>query len=74
MSSVEPLFYTPQQASKRLGKRDDGKPIKSANWLKDQVRASKIPHTKLGKTIAFSQRDLDELVELLHRVPRNKLR
>jgi hypothetical protein len=66
--------YTPEQAAPRLGVDQHGRPIKSANWLKDQVRRERIPCTRLGKTITFSERDLAEIVEVLRSPARNKRR
>jgi len=60
--AAEPLIYTPAQASKRLGCDANGRPIKTENWLKTQARAGQIPHTRLGKTIAFSEQNLVDLV------------
>ena len=53
---AEPLIYDPAQASARLNG------LKTANWLKTQARAGQIPHTRLGKTIAFSEQNLVDLV------------
>ena len=54
--SAEPLIYNAEQAAKRLNG------LKTANWLKTQARAGRIPHTRLGKTIAFSEQNLRDLV------------
>jgi hypothetical protein len=59
---AEPLIYDPAQASKRLGCDANGRPIKTANWLKTQARAGTIPHTRIGKTICFSEQNLVDLV------------
>lgn len=55
--AAEPLIYNPEQASKRINK------LKTANWLKTQARAGRIPHTRLGKTIGFSEQNLRDLIE-----------
>jgi hypothetical protein len=52
----EPLIYSPEQASVRLNG------LKKPNWLKTQARAGRIPHTRLGKTICFSEQNLADLI------------
>lgn len=59
---TEPLIYTADQASQRLGLRGDGKPIKTARWLLDEARAGRIPCTRLGKTPCFSEQNLRDLI------------
>lgn len=61
-SPAEPLIYNPAQASVRLGCDENGQPIKTENWLKTQARAGKIPCTRLGKTICFSEQNLRDLI------------
>lgn len=36
--------------------------IKTARWLKDEARAGRIRHYRIGQTIAFDEADLDEYV------------
>jgi hypothetical protein len=57
------LLYTAQQAAERLGADESGRPIKSARWLLDMARAGRIPYTRIGKTLCFSERNLLDLVE-----------
>lgn len=52
----EPLVYNAEQASARLNG------LKKPNWLKTQARAGRIPHTRLGKTICFSEQNLTDLI------------
>lgn len=56
-AAAEPLIYNPAQASARLNG------LKTANWLKTHARTGQIPHTRLGKTICFSEQNLRDLVE-----------
>jgi hypothetical protein len=58
-----PLLYTAEQAAERLGTDEHGRPIKSARWLLDMARAGRIPYTRVGKTLCFSERNLRDLVE-----------
>lgn len=60
---AEPLLYTAEEASRRLGG------IKSANWLKVHARNGSIPFTPLGKTLAWSEQNLRDLIERESRSP-----
>lgn len=59
----EPLLYTAEQASTRLGG------IKTPNWLKVHARDGSIPHVRLGKTLAWSEQNLRDLLDQESRSP-----
>lgn len=63
-----PLLHDADAAIKRLGIP------KSAYWLKQQARLQRIPVTRVGKTLMWSERDLLDIVALLRSEPRNKFR
>lgn len=65
---TQPLLYTAEQASQRLGVDDDGKPLVSAYWLKRKAGKGLIPHTRLGKSAVWSEQDLADLVEQRRKV------
>jgi len=67
LTDAEPLLRDADQAIIRLGLL--GK--KSAYWLKEQARAQRIPCTRVGKTLMWSEQDLLEIVALLRSKPRN---
>lgn len=64
------MLMSAEQAIERLGLTG----IKSPRWLKDQARSERIPVSRVGKTLMWSERDLYELVELLHAEPRSRPR
>jgi hypothetical protein len=52
---VDPLVFTPAQAAARLG-------LVTEAWLRRKARERRIPYTRLGGFVGFSQKDLDEIV------------
>lgn len=69
-SDVQPLLYDAAAALERLGLKGR----KSEYWLKQQAREQRIPCTRIGKTLMWSDRDLVDIVALLRSEPRNKFR
>lgn len=67
---TQPLLYTAEQASVRLGTDGNGKPIVTANWLKRRAAKGLIPCTYLGRSPSWSQKDLDDLLEQRRKTPR----
>lgn len=66
----EPLLHDAKAAIERLGLKGR----KSPHWLQQQAREQRIPVTRVGKTLMWSDRDLQEIVALLHSAPRNKFK
>lgn len=55
-ADADPLLFTPQQASQRLG----GKP--SAAWLARHAGAYQIDHVRIGRTVRFTAAHLEKLI------------
>ena len=68
------LLLTAEQASRRLGTDEHGRPIKSARWLLDRAREGRIPFTRIGKTPCWSEQNLRDLVEKGYVAPPNRPR
>ncbi len=73
-AETQPLLYTAEQASARLGTDDNGKPIVSAYWLKRRAARRLIPCTYVGKSPSWSEQDLLDLLEQRRKVPRSPAR
>ena len=67
---AEPLLHDADAAIERLGLKGR----KSAYWLKQEARAQRIPCTRAGKTLMWSEQNLLDIVALLSSGPRNKAR
>ncbi|WTW98181.1 hypothetical protein OG216_34745 [Streptomycetaceae bacterium NBC_01309] len=55
----QPLLLTPDEAGARVRR--------SGGWMRRKAAAGEIPCTVLGRTILFSDTDLDDLVVMHHR-------
>lgn len=73
-AETQPLLYTAEQASARLGVDGDGKPIVSAYWLKRRAARGLIPCTYVGKSPSWSEQDLLDLLDQRRKVPRSPSR
>ncbi|RBO91375.1 helix-turn-helix domain-containing protein [Nocardia puris] len=49
-----PTLYTPDEVAKHLRK-----PVA---WLEDAARRKEIPHTRLGRTLRFTQQQVEQLI------------
>lgn len=57
---------TPAEVAGRLGK--------TAEWWRKQAKAKRIPHHRLGRTVAFTEDDLEEILAQSKVAPFDPLR
>lgn len=65
MSGETPVRYDAEQAGKIVGR--------SAYWMKAQARAGKIPHTRVGRSYAWTPAHLNEFLRAGEKKPRPAL-
>jgi helix-turn-helix protein len=55
--AIEPLLYTPAQAVKRIGVE-----LVSERWLRRMAGERRIPCTRIGRSIGFSEEDIQAII------------
>lgn len=59
--TATPLTFNYDEAASALGR--------STSWLQKQVAANAVPYRRLGRSIAFTRDDLEEILRLSYRPP-----
>ena len=62
MSETAVITYSPAEAGGLIGQTE--------NWMKEKARAGLIPHSRIGRAIRFTPRQLAEIVRAGEQRPR----
>jgi hypothetical protein len=63
----EPLVHTPAEAAKRIG-------IVTERWLRRKAGERRIPCTRMGRAIGFTDEDIQAIIEQFRRPIPNRVK